>query len=143
MYALCIPETDPAPLILSHPIDTSAAAPFSGVFTCSAKGYGAPLVVEWKRKNFDLPNNYNSSTQVFSSGTTTSMLVIPNVTNEDTGSYYCIVWNKNKGTQSSSANLLFSGLFSYNADTSALMSLLISQLNQFNQKFLFSLHKSF
>ena len=104
---------DPTPLIVSHPTDTSAAAPFSGVFTCSARGYGAPLVVEWKRENSDLPSSSNSSTQVLSSGITTSTLVIPNVTNNDVGSYYCMVWNKKKGAQSSSANLSFSGLFTY------------------------------
>jgi len=42
------------------------------------------LLNEWKRQNFDLLDNCNSSTQVFPSEITTSLLVISNVTIEGT-----------------------------------------------------------
>ena len=69
-------------------------------------------MVEWRRKDHELPKKSKISTKVLLPlGITTSTLVISNVTNEDTGHYYCSVWNKGKGAQSNSANLLLAGLF--------------------------------
>ena len=103
-----------APHIITHPIDTFAAAPFSGVFTCSASGYGN-LSVVWFRKDLAmlkakvLPSkaiiSLESSWKV-----TISTLVIPNVTTDDVGSYYCIVWGENKASKSNVAKLLLSGM---------------------------------
>ena len=107
----------PAPHIITHPIDTFAAAPFSGVFTCSASGYGT-LSVVWFRKDLamleskPLPskaiNSLDSSFKV-----TTNTLIIPNVTDNDVGSYYCVVWGENKASRSNTAKLLLSGMYMY------------------------------
>ena len=40
---------------------------------------------------------------------TTSTLTIPNVSSEDIGTYYCVVWVSNKATQSRMANLHLGG----------------------------------
>ena len=40
----------PALRIVTHPTDTSAAAPFSALFKCSIKAYGY-LTVTWYRNN--------------------------------------------------------------------------------------------
>ena len=40
---------------------------------------------------------------------TTSTLTIPNVAIEDVGRYYCVVWARNKATQSRVANLFLAG----------------------------------
>ena len=104
----------PAPHIITHPTDTFAAAPFSGVFTCSASGYGKFSVV-WFREDLallkarSLPSKANIS-QKFSLKVTTGTLVIPNVTIDDVGSYYCIVWSENKASRSNAGNLLLSGM---------------------------------
>ena len=41
---------------------------------------------------------------------TISTLVIPNVTNNDVGTYYCVVWAGNKASRSNAAKLLVSGI---------------------------------
>ena len=41
---------------------------------------------------------------------TTSTLIIPNVTEEDVGKYYCQVWANNIGVSSEKAELFYSGL---------------------------------
>ena len=102
-------RTDPTLYIIDDPTDTSAAAPFSGVFTCSAGGDGSTLVAEWKRSGSSLPSKSSYSTNVLSSGITTSSLVIPNVTNGDVGSYYCLVWRERRAVQSKSAHLAYAG----------------------------------
>ena len=94
----------PAPLIVTHPIDTSAAAPFSAVFTCSAKAYGE-VSFEWKGKD-DLP----SPMQISSPELTTSTLTIPNVTSSDVGIYHCVVWANQKGSISNKAKLSLAGI---------------------------------
>ena len=106
-----------APHIITHPTDIFAAAPFSAVFTCSASGYGK-LSVVWFRKDLvmleakPLPSkaiiSLESSLKV-----TISTLVIPNVTTNDVGHYYCIVWGKNKASRSDAGKLLLSGMYSY------------------------------
>ena len=40
----------------------------------------------------------------------TSTLVLPNVTVDDVGAYYCLVWGENKASRSNSAKLLLSGM---------------------------------
>ena len=81
------------------------------MFSCSVEVHdGSVLQVGWKRKNSALPSKSSYSIQLLSSEVTSSKLVIPNVTNEDVGSYYCSVWNSRKGSQSRSAILSFSGL---------------------------------
>ena len=46
-----------APTIITDPIDTYAAAPFSGVFTCSAKGCGKVNII-WHRQSNSLPQKH-------------------------------------------------------------------------------------
>lgn len=77
------------PTIITHPVDTTAGAPFSGVFTCSASGYGK-LSIEWRRTNgLNVPvKSYH--TEETSQHITTSTFIIPNVNYDDTGGYYCI-----------------------------------------------------
>ena len=40
----------------------------------------------------------------------TSTLVIPNVTTNDVGAYYCLVWAENKASRSNAGKLFFSGM---------------------------------
>ena len=96
-----------SPDIIIHPTDTSAAAPFSGVFTCSAKGCSS-LNVIWHRQNNSLPKAAYH-TQVTSANKTTSTLTIPNISGKDVGKYYCVVWAGIKATQSYVANLFLAG----------------------------------
>ena len=104
----------PAPRIITHPVNVYAAAPFSGVFTCSASGYGI-VSVNWMRKDLTiletmaLPAKAIISLE-YSPEVTTSTLLIPNVTISDVGRYYCIVWAENKASRSNIAKLLLSGM---------------------------------
>lgn len=97
------------PKIVAHPTDTSAGAPFSAVFTCSAIGYGN-LSIEWKRSDsLGIPiksfyRQVSSSTKII-----TSTLIIPNVTDVDSGSYYCVGWIDMQASKSKSALLYYSG----------------------------------
>ena len=97
-----------SPQITTHPTDTSAATPFSGVFTCSASGYGY-LNITWYRTPGLLPDKSRTS-EVYSPEITTSTLVIPNVTNDDVGSYYCVVRANSLGAWSSMAKLSYTGM---------------------------------
>ena len=104
----------PAPHIVTHPTDTFAAAPFSGVFTCAASGYGT-LLVNWIRKDLSVWQTKPLPTKAIISlestpKVTTSSLVIPNVTSNDVGRYYCVVWGENKASRSHIAKLLLSGM---------------------------------
>ena len=45
---------------------------------------------------------------------TTSTLIIPNVTTNDTGSYHCVVWGEDKASKSDTAKLLLSGMYANN-----------------------------
>ena len=96
-----------APDIILHPTDTSAAAPFSTVFTCSAKGCGE-LNVIWHRQTKSLPQRAYSTITASVNGTT-STLTIPNVVSEDVGTYYCVVWASSKAVQSRVASLFLAG----------------------------------
>ena len=95
------------PVIITQPTDTSAAAPFSAVFTCSAKGCGE-LNIIWHRHNKPLPQRAYSTTAASVNGTT-STLTISNVVNDDVGTYYCVVWASNKAVQSRVASLFIAG----------------------------------
>lgn len=102
---VCI--ADPSSLV-TRPVDTSAAAPFSGVFTCSAYGYGYQRIT-WHKKSGILPYKYKIK-EMSSSRIVTSTLIIPNVTEQDVGKYYCQAWTYNFGTQSKQAHLYYSGI---------------------------------
>ena len=96
------------PKIITHPTDTSAGAPFSALFTCSASGFGE-LSIEWKRVNSsDVPvKSYH--TQLYTEQFTTSTFIIPNVTDDDSGEYYCIGWIGLEASRSKTAMLYYSG----------------------------------
>ena len=100
-------HTVPAPDIITDPTDTSAAAPFSAVFTCSARGCGK-LNIIWHRRNKPLPQRAYSTTSASVNGTT-STLTIPNVVSDDVGTYYCVVRAGNKATESKIVRLLLAG----------------------------------
>jgi len=78
------------------------------VFTCSANGYGN-LNITWYRAPGLLPDKSRTS-EVYSPKVTTSTLVIPNVTNDDVGSYYCVVRANSLGAWSSVAKLSNAGM---------------------------------
>ena len=109
LYVIIPFISDFFPNILTHPTDTSAAAPFSGVFTCSVTGCGH-LEITWHRREGSLPNK-SESTEVSSPTVTTSTLVIPNVTNDDVGRYYCLIWAESTASLSNDAILYFSGAY--------------------------------
>ena len=97
------------PKIVTHPADTSAGAPFSAVFTCSAIGYGN-LSIKWKRNDSLGVPIKSFHTQVSSSANIiTSTLIIPNVTDDDSDSYYCVGWIDMQASKSKSALLHYSG----------------------------------
>ena len=96
--------------IITQPTDTGAAAPFSGVFTCSVEGYGYQNIT-WYKRSGTLPYKYKTNT-MRSQGVATSTLIIPNVTEQDVGKYYCQVWANDIGVKSKPATLYLSG--SYN-----------------------------
>ena len=101
------------PHIITHPIDTSAAAPFNGVFNCSAGGNGYRNITWYKQHvpREHLPEKCTTD-QVSSPDVTTSTLIVPNVTEEDNGKYYCVVWADSKlATTSKSATLYVSGMY--------------------------------
>jgi len=112
---LCYFDTVAGPSIVTHPTDMYAATPFSGVFTCSAKGYGN-LSIAWYKIRYGLftfkplPGKYNVSV-IRSPEIIVSTLKIPNPTNEDAGTYICFVWSSynNKATWSDRASLYISG----------------------------------
>ena len=98
-----------APHITIHPIDTAAAVPFGSYFICSAIGYGN-MSFDWIRlpSGFMLPTK-SQITFESSLDFATSVLFIPNVTRNDIGEYYCIVWANDKASRSNIAKLHFSG----------------------------------
>ena len=75
--------------IVTQPADTSAAAPFSGVFTCSVFGYGYQNIT-WHKTPGTFPHKCKTK-EITSHGVITSTLIIPNVTEKDVGKYYCQV----------------------------------------------------
>lgn len=96
------------PKVITHPTDTIASAPFSALFTCSVSGFGE-LSVEWKKVNsLDVPvKSYH--TQLSTEEFTTSTFIIPNVTKDDMGEYYCIGWIGLQASRSKSAMLHYAG----------------------------------
>ena len=116
-YSAIITHVADAPYITTHPTDTSAAAPFSAVFTCSASGYG-DLNIIWYRNNLPLPVKAHSIKVDQSDYTTASRLTIPNVDKQDVGEYYCIVWANKKASRSRSAKLLIAGEHAFMKDIS-------------------------
>ena len=78
------------------------------MFTCSASGYGY-LNITWYRTSGLLPDKSRTS-EVYSPEVTTSTLVIPNVTNDDVGSYYCVVRSNEYGVWSSVAKLFYASM---------------------------------
>jgi len=94
------------PRIITHPTDTTAAAPFNGVFTCIAEGNGHRNITWYRKHVFRelLPEKCTTS-QVSSPEITTSTLIVPNVTDEDVGKYYCVVWANELAARSKSATL--------------------------------------
>ena len=97
--------------IVTQPTDTSAAAPFSGVFTCSVIGYGYQNIT-WYKQSGTLPHKYKTN-EMMSYGVVTSSLVIPNVIEKDIGKYYCQIWANNIGVRSEMAYLYHSGMCLY------------------------------
>ena len=96
-----------SPNIITHPANTSAAAPFSGMFMCSINGHGYQNIT-WFRQSDTLPTKHNVS-KTMSRGVITSTLIIFNVTETDVGKYYCQVWTNNRGIKSKTAILYYSG----------------------------------
>ena len=109
MHIFCVV---PPSEIVTQPTDASAAAPFSGVFTCSVRGFGYQNIT-WHKHPGTLPHKH-STTETTSHRIITSTLTIPNVTEEDVGKYYCLVWANNRGVRSKSANLYYSGMCVHN-----------------------------
>ena len=95
--------------IVTQPTNTSAAAPFSGVFTCSVSGYGYQMIT-WRKQPSILPHKHRT-TEMISHGIVTSTLIIPNVTEEDVGKYHCQVWANNYGIKSDKAVLHYAGSY--------------------------------
>ena len=95
--------------IVTQPTDTSAAAPFSAVFTCAAEGYGYQNIT-WHKQSGTLPHKHMIS-QMTSHGVATGTLIIPNVTEEDVGKYYCRVSANNIYVESKRAELYYSGMY--------------------------------
>ena len=93
--------------IITQPTNTSAAAPFSGVFTCSVSGYGYQMIT-WHKQNSALPHKHKIN-EMISHEIVTSTLIIPNVTEEDVGKYQCQVWANNFGVKSEIAVLHYAG----------------------------------
>ena len=98
-----------APQVVTHPNDTSAAAPFSAVFSCSVQAYGYLTVIWYRNKKRDPVPKKAHHTLISSLKTTTSILTIPNVTIEDVGTYYCVVWANRKAVESLAGKLIFAG----------------------------------
>ena len=94
------------PEIITHPTDINATAPSNAVFTCSASAACSDLSFKWKRLNSVLPKKSS-----LSKNDTTSSLIIPNVTRDDVGEYYCVVQANDKKSQSNTARLRFSGVY--------------------------------
>ena len=95
--------------VVTHPTDTSAAAPFSALFSCTVEAYGY-LTVTWYRNNRELVPDKAYSMLMPSVVVTTSILTIPNVNSEDSGTYYCVVQANRKTAQSLAANLILAGM---------------------------------
>ena len=96
------------PQVVTHPVNISAAAPFSAVFYCSIQVYGY-LTITWYRSNRNPIPKKSYSRLLPSVNMTTSVLTIPNVTIEDVGAYYCVVWANMKAVESLAGYLNLAG----------------------------------
>ena len=105
MYTLYVVH---APRVVTHPTDTSAAAPFSALFSCSIQVYGY-LTITWYRNNDNPVPSKACSMVIPSMNETTSILTIPNVISEDVSRYYCVVWANRIAALSLNANLFLAG----------------------------------
>lgn len=104
----------PDPTVVIQPNAAYAAAPFTGVFTCSVKGYGK-MNIRWYKGDNDfsaqtLPKkcrvSIDNSTEI-----TISTLEIPNPTSEDAGIYTCYVdWTSTNKAFKERATLYISGM---------------------------------
>ena len=104
----------PAPLVITHPTNTSAADPFSALFNCSVQAYAyAYLTITWHRNNSNPVPEKAYSTLIPSINVTTSILTIPNVTSEDVGIYYCVARVGRRTEESLGVNLFFAGKYTY------------------------------
>ena len=112
MYIICICKfvhyVVAAPHVVTHPIDTSAAAPFGALFNCSFQAIGY-LTITWYRNNRTAVPAKAYSTLMPSVNVTTSILTIPNVTSKDIGTYFCVAQVDRITVKSLSANLFLSG----------------------------------
>ena len=106
MYDFCYIIVLPSQII-TQPTNTSAAAPFSGVFTCSVSGYGYQMIT-WRKQPGTLPHKHIIN-EITSHGIVTSTLIIPNITEEDVGNYHCQVWANKIGVKSGKAVLHYAG----------------------------------
>ena len=97
--------------VVTHPVDATAAAPYSVVFTCSIYGYGYQNIT-WHREANKLPHNHQIK-EISSPRIITTTLIIPNVTEQDVGKYYCQIWANNMRTQTDRANLHYAGNILY------------------------------
>ena len=107
MYIFAVRE----PEFIIHPTDAYAAAPFSVMFTCTAKGFGH-LSIEWHRGGSLVLSNQSEQIVYFTEHTNSyikSTIIIYNVTDDDAGEYYCTASNELKESNSTAANLYFSG----------------------------------
>ena len=77
------------------------------MFTCSVYGYGYQNVT-WHRESNELPYKHQIK-EISSLRIITSTLIVPNVTEEDAGKYYCQARANNIRIQSNQANLYYSG----------------------------------
>ena len=101
VYTLCIVS---ALHIVAEPSDTWAASPFGAEFNFSIQVYGS-LIIHWHRNgNKPVPKkSYQTITK--SVNHTTITLIIPNVTCEDNGIYFCEVWANRMAVRSRHASL--------------------------------------
>ena len=72
-------------------------------------GYGYQNIT-WNKESGTLPHKHKVN-RITSNGVVTSTLIIPNVTEEDVGRYYCQVWANNFGVVSKKADLYLSGTY--------------------------------
>ena len=107
MYCVCYVVT--APHVLTHPTNTSAADPFSALFSCSFQAYGY-LIIIWYRNNSNPVPKKAYSTLMPSVNVTTSILTIPNITSGDVDTYHCVGTVDRITVKSLSANLFLAGM---------------------------------
>ena len=67
-------------------------------------------MITWYKQSGILPNKHKTN-YITSQGVTTSTLIIPNVTEEDVGKYYCQVWANYIGVKSKASALQYSGTY--------------------------------